>query len=218
MSEEELKKFIEQNLNPENPNISTEAGLAVARSITVIADAEKVEWALAGGLAMQLYGFERATKDVDFVAARTLSLQIKNPLSFGGARYIIETGQISVPVDWIVRRDKWQNFYREALADASVLPNGLRVLTPEWLVILKYIAGRAKDELDILYLLQQKGLVSRRKLKRDLLKAADSLLADTIFRELERRYMTLADSAWANGDENETYRPPEFDDYPEYNE
>lgn len=218
MSEEELREIIERNLNPENPNISTETGLEIARKITTIADAEQVEWALVGGLAMQLYGFERATKDVDFVAERILSLQIKNPLSFGGARYVVETGQNTVPVDWIVRRDKWQNFYRAALADATGLSNGLRVITPEWLVILKYIAGRAKDELDILFLLQQKGLVSRRQLKRNLLKATDTLLADIMFRELERRYMVLADSVWANGDENETYRPPDFSDYPEYNE
>lgn len=218
MTEEELKQYIQRNLNPENPNISMEAGTIAAQKIVAVAEAEQVEYALAGGLAMQFYGFERMTKDVDFVAARQLSLEIKNQLSFGGARYTVEVENLTIPVDWIVRRDKWQNFYREALKDAVVLPNGLRALTPEWLIILKYIAGRAKDELDILYLLQQKKLVSRRQLKRNLLKATDALLADIVYRELERRYMTLADSSWANGDENETYRPPESDEYPEYNE
>lgn len=218
MSEEELKQLVQRNMNPENPIISTETGEAAAQKISAVAAAEQVECALAGGLAMQFYGFARATKDVDFVAARQLSLEVKNQLSFGGARYTVEVKNQTIPVDWIVRRDKWQNFYREALQDAILLPNGLRVLTPEWLIILKYIAGRSKDELDILFLLQQRKLVSRRQLKRNLLKATDTLLADIMFRELERRYMTLADSSWANGDENETYRPPESDDYPEYNE
>lgn len=218
MSEEEIKNLIERNLNPENPNISAEIGLEAVRQIKAIADSEEVDWAVAGGLAMFLYGFERATKDVDFVAARGLSLEIKNQLSFGGARYSVTVGGREIPVDWIVRRDKYRDFYQAALKDAAILPNNLRVLTPEWLIILKYIAGRAKDELDILFLLQQKKLVDRRKLKRNLLNAADAMLADIMFREIERRYMTLADSTWANGDENETYRPPDSDDYPEYNE
>lgn len=40
--------------------------------------------------------------------------------------------------------------------------NDLPILTPEWLIILKYIAGRFKKQEDCVFLLSKKGLVSRK--------------------------------------------------------
>lgn len=42
---------------------------------------------------------------------------------------------------------------------------GVPVLTPEWLVILKFIAGRFKDQEDAVFLLSRKGLVDRNLIK-----------------------------------------------------
>lgn len=44
------------------------------------------------------------------------------------------------------------------------------VLTPEWLVILKFIAGRFKDQDDAVFLLSAKGLVDRNSVKDKIVK------------------------------------------------
>jgi hypothetical protein len=74
--------------------------------------------------------------------------------------------QYHVQIDWIVRSDGYRELYRQALTEAIALPNGLRVVAPEWLVILKYNAGRQKDLDDIVFLLGQEKLVDRPTVKR----------------------------------------------------
>ena len=49
-----------------------------------------------------------------------------------------------------------------------ILPNGLKIITAEWMVILKYIAGRFKDQQDAVFLLKQKGLVSRKLIRKKI--------------------------------------------------
>lgn len=214
MSQEELEKLIEKNLAAQT--VSTETGLRVAEKIKEIADRENVGFAIAGGLAMHLYGFERATKDVDFVAEKRLPMEVKRYLSFGGERYEIEVGGEKIDVDWIMRRDNYKDFYKQALADAAELKSW-KILTPEWLVILKYIAGRAKDRLDLLWLLQQKTLVKRKKVKQNIVKVIGELGATGFLLGLQREY-DLADvmGLRASGDENESYVPDD-EEYPEYN-
>jgi len=215
MSEEELEKLVERNLA--SKTVSTTTGLKVVEKIKEIAEKENVEFAIAGGLAMHLYGFERATKDVDFLANKRLPVTVVRYLSFGGERFEIEIGGEKIDVDWIMRRDDYKELYRQALADATDIKQW-RILTPEWLVILKYIAGRSKDRLDILWLLQQKSLVKRRKVKENIEKVIGKLGAVGFLLGLQREY-DLADvmGLRAAGDENESYIPPD-DEYPEYNE
>ncbi len=212
MSEQELQELVERNLSPENQSISTETALEAARKIIEIADKENVSWALAGGIAMHLYGFTRATKDVDFVASHILSTPASRYLTFGGARYEIETENRKVAVDWIVRRDNYRKYYEIALTEATEFPNGLKIISPEWLVLLKYAAGRHKDELDIVWLLQQENLVNRQKLRNNLSKVTDEAVARIIYREIRRRYFPLASSPQAEGDENESYNSEELID------
>jgi len=214
MSEEELQKLFERNLAAKT--VSTATGLKVAEKIKEIADRENVEFAIAGGLAMHLYGFERATKDVDFLANKRLPVTVVRYLSFGGERFEIEIGGEKIDVDWIMRRDNYKDFYKLALAEATEV-KGWKILTPEWLVILKYIAGRPKDEIDMLWLLQQENLVKRRVVRKKFIEVAGAMQGDLIYREIERRYFPLATKR-NNGDENESYIPPDSEDYPEYNE
>ncbi len=209
----DLERIVERNLEELENSISTKTGLKVAEIVTKIADKESVEWAIEGGLAMHLYGFDRSTKDVDFIASGKLSLAVKRRLNFGGERYEIKTGKKTVAVDWILRRDDYKDFYRQALEDMTEIRDW-KILTPEWLVILKYIAGRAKDRLDLLWLLQQKGLVSRKIVYENLVKVLGKKGAKLFLLGLQREY-DLADlSAGKSGDENESY---ESDPYPEYN-
>lgn len=148
--------------NTARGTVSLPEGLTVAETLGAIARRERTPWALAGGIAMQLYGFIRATEDVDIIASRALrSVESTRQLSFGGETYLVELADgRTVEADWIVRNDDLEELYAMALQDAIVI-NGISVLTPEWLVIIKKLAGRAKDEMDLLWLLRAAELVDR---------------------------------------------------------
>jgi hypothetical protein len=89
----------------------------------------------------------------------------------GGERYSIKVRDKNIYVDWILRRDEAKRFFETALAEATQI-DGIPILTPEWLIILKHIAGRFKDQEDAIFLLRQKGLVNRKKIKERIIKVA----------------------------------------------
>ena len=173
MSENDYKQLVERALqNPSNLMIATDTGIEAAQQMGQLAAREEIEWALAGGLAMHLYGSPRLTKDVDIIASRDLSLTPQHRLGFGGSSYTLQVGKYSVQIDWIVRNDGYQKYYRAALKDAIELSNGLRLVKPEWLVILKINAGRQKDLDDIVFLLGQEKLVDRPAVKQNVVETA----------------------------------------------
>lgn len=194
MSESEYQRIVERVLQSvASPMIATDVGIEAAQKVGELAAQEKIEWALAGGLAMHLYGSPRLTKDVDIIASQDLSLTPKHKLSFGGSNYTLQVGKYEIPIDWIVRRDGYQKFYRTALKEAIKLPNGLRIVTPEWLVILKFNAGRQKDLDDIVFLLKQEKLVDRPTVKRKVVETAGEDAWLTMLAGF-RRLCDLADS------------------------
>jgi hypothetical protein len=168
MSDNEIIERVQKNI--ESPTISTDTGLEAATKIGAIAAAEKIEWALIGGIAMYLYGSPRLTKDVDIIASDSVSLAANAPLTFGGNNYVIEIGKYKVAVDWIVRSDGYAKYYRAALEESVVFPNGMRLVSPEWLMILKMFAGRQKDYDDAVFLLKEKDLVNRSKVKENIVR------------------------------------------------
>ena len=170
MSDREIIERVQRNV--ETPTISTDTGLAAARQIGDLAEAENIEWALAGGIAMYLYGSSRLTKDVDIIASKNVSLNEDAPLTFGGSNYTVEVGKYKVVVDWIVRNDGYAPYYRKALAEAVIFPNGFQLISPEWLLIIKMFAGRQKDYDDAVFLLGEKGLVDRPKIKENIVGVA----------------------------------------------
>lgn len=173
MSEDEYQQLVERVLhNVANPTISTDTGVEAVQQVGRLADQAEIQWAVAGGLAMHLYGSPRLTKDVDIIASEHLSLTPQHRLTFGGSSYTLQIGRYNVQVAWIVRNDGYQKYYRAALKDAIELPDGLRVVTPEWLVILKLNAGRQKDFDDIVFLLKQKKLVDRSAVKQNVVDTA----------------------------------------------
>jgi hypothetical protein len=193
VTKKELRKIVERNLrkNP-NPTIDTETGLEAVQQVVSLAEHSNVAWALVGGIAMHLYGSPRLTKDVDVIASARLPLAAEKQLGFGGERYQVKVGKQVVPVDWIVRDDTARKFYESALKEAYTLPSGLPIVTPEWLVILKYIAGRFKDQQDAVYLLKQKGLVDRRAVRRKVMATAGREFWALVAAGLQRWY-DLAD-------------------------
>ena len=144
--------------------LDDESATEAIKTVAKIADANGVNWALVGGLAMAIYGNDRNTKDIDIIADKLLPLENKGLLRQGGERYLIKTHKKEVAVDWILRNDEFKKLFQIAL-DEAVKINDVPVLTQEWLVILKFIAGRFKDQEDAVYLLSRKGLVNRNQIK-----------------------------------------------------
>ena len=144
--------------------LDDESATEAIKTVAKIADANGVNWALAGGLAMAIYGSDRNTKDIDIIADKLLPLENKGLLRQGGERYHIKTHKKEVAVDWILRNDEFKELFQIALSEAVKI-NDVPILSAEWLVILKFIAGRFKDQEDAVYLLSRKGLVNRNQIK-----------------------------------------------------
>lgn len=144
--------------------LDEESAVEAIEIVDALAESSNISWALVGGLAMALYGSDRTTKDIDIIADKLLPLEKVGELRQGGERYLIKTDRKEVAVDWIIRKDEFKQLFAEALKEAVKI-NDVPVLTPEWLVILKFIAGRFKDQEDAIFLLSRKGLVNRNVIK-----------------------------------------------------
>jgi hypothetical protein len=158
--------------------------------IAKITEEAKIDAVLVGGAALQCYGSDRLTTDIDFAAREPLpqSTRLKD-LSFGGYQTLSPSG---VPVDWIMRDDDYADLYDEAIRRA-VRVDGvpLPVAAPEYLVAMKMVAHRIKDEADIetLILSGVLDLVETRKLIKRLLGAyaADSFDAYVLSATVSRK-------------------------------
>lgn len=166
MTQEDLEQRIERNSTVET--VSTETGISAGLKLAELAQKAKIPWAFAGGIAMHIYGYVRATTDVDVIAGEVLAIESTKILSFGGESYQVEVGDTLITVDWIVRNDGEAKFYFPALAEAIEVKTGIRVVSPEWMVILKHLAGRPKDQLDLIWLLQESNLVNREQVKKNI--------------------------------------------------
>lgn len=203
MSEQELQEFIAKSRR-QNKMLDEDSAMEAIEIVGEIAKKENIEWALVGGVAMAMYNSPRLTKNVDIIAVKRLNLKPVGQLLQGGECYQIEVSKRKVEVDWIVRQDNAKIFYQRALADAIQLED-LPIITPEWLVILKYIAGRFKDQEDAVYLLRQPKLVNRKKIK-ELIIEIVGIDAWVLFKAGISRWFDIADMRITDGDENESYR------------
>lgn len=180
-------------------DITTAEGLKAAEAIFSQAEKEGVVCAIAGGIAMHIYGFSRATHDVDLLASKNLDLPHEQKLSFGGLSHLIQVGGRQVIVDVIVRDDFFRNFYEAALRD-SRLTRGWRIITPEWMTILKYLSGRSKDIIDLLWMLREPGLVDRAQVAKLFEEVMGETGAQVALRGLEAYYIQA--EVMRGGDEN----------------
>ena len=184
--------------------IDTESASQAVEMISRLAEENGVDWALVGGLAMNLYGSDRLTKDIDVIADKLLPIeqsQIVGKLKQGGERFNAETGKTVVSVDWIIRNDVFKSMFNEALKSAVKI-NDVPVLTPEWLVILKFIAGRFKDQEDAVFLLSRKNLVDRKLIKTHITKTAGEI-AWELAKHGYQRWYDLADGRSLEEQRNE---------------
>ncbi len=91
--------------------------------------------------------------------------------------------------------------FAEALK-GSVKINDVPVLTPEWLVILKFIAGRFKDQEDAVFLLSRNSLVDRNLIKEHIIKSAGAIAWGLAKLGLQR-WFDLADGRTREEQRNE---------------
>lgn len=129
-----------------------------------LAKQEGVRIALIGGFALQQYGSQRLTGDVDVVAERRIEALPRGPaLSFGGEQTQSPNG---VPVDMVLRDDDFASLYDDALARAK-RRRGLPVplVGPEHLAAMKMVAGRGRDMTDLEFLITS-GALDRKKARK----------------------------------------------------
>ena len=160
-----------------NEALAPEIALEAAKQIYQKAQKQGKKAAVAGGLAMQIFGFTRATKDVDLVASSLLNITSDHKLDFGGEVYLLQIQGKDVEIDWIVRNDDKKLVYDAALENAEMTDHGFPIITPEWMVLLKYLSGRGKDEMDLMWLLREEGLVDRDK----VIKIVEELMGTMAF-------------------------------------
>ncbi len=174
-----------------------------------MAESNGINWAICGGIAMTIYGSPRLTKDIDIVALKRLPIPKESIIGYlkqGGEAFWIKTSRQQVKTDWILRNDDFKVYFQDSLKHA-VWIDGLPVVSPEHLVLMKYIAGRFKDQEDAVYLMKA-GLVDRRKIKEIVIRNKKDWSG--IYIGLSR-WFDLADNFIRQGDENESYRTE--DDY-----
>lgn len=140
---------------------STETIDQAALEALALARKQGVRAAVAGGRALQWFGSDRFTKDVDIVAEAPLrGLRRVRPITFGGSILRASNG---VSVDWIVRSDEAAALYQEALFAARKLPGcPYLLISAEYLAAMKFVAGREKDRLDLAALVQARRINVRK--------------------------------------------------------
>jgi hypothetical protein len=154
---------VKRKRDSENKFIDPERLFKLSKKVADMAEGEDVQVALAGGAAMQYYGSTRMTTDLDFISDGTIpdvgGAETVKLLSFGGKRYLID----GIHTDFIVRADDYELLYTEALERADETEDGYLIVSPEYLVAMKMAARRAKDEVDLLWLLAKPKLVNMKQ-------------------------------------------------------
>jgi hypothetical protein len=181
--------------------LDEESATQAINIVAEIAKANDIDWALVGGLAVAIYGSDRTTKDIEIIAGKILPLEKQGLLKQGGERYIIKTEKKEVAVDWIIRKDEFQKLFAQALKEAVKI-NEAPILTPEWLVILKFIAGRHKDQENAVFLLSRKGLVNCNLIKEKIVKYVGAT-ACGFARHGYQRWFDIADGRTREEERNE---------------
>jgi hypothetical protein len=181
--------------------LDEESATEAINKVAEISETNDVSWALVGGLAMAIYGSDRTTKDIDIIADKLLPLENQGKLRQGGERYLIKTNKKVVAVDWIIRNDEFKKLFQVALKEAVKI-NDVPILTPEWLVILKFIAGRFKDQEDAVFLLSRKGLVNRKLIKEKIVNYVGAT-AWGLAKHGYQRWFDIADGRTREDERNE---------------
>jgi hypothetical protein len=109
-----------------------------------------IRHALIGGLAVGVHGHPRATKDVDFLVGAEAFESAGAIVSFKPGVPLAAEG---VPIDSVLAPEEHASLLEGALEQPQSF-DGIPVVTPEYLVFMKMIAGRRQDLADVEALLR----------------------------------------------------------------
>jgi hypothetical protein len=170
----------------------------LAEAARQIAENTTVPMAIAGGYAMQIYGSDRLTTDLDLVAARMPGKLPKlRPLTFGGYATRAPDG---VPVDVIVRDDEFARLYRDALRVARRVRGApIPVVPLGHLIAMKMLAARPKDDLDLDFILPRMTKSELAEARRTVVRHLGAYAG----RELDDR---IAEAVWRASRDPEDHR------------
>lgn len=130
-----------------NPKI-----LRVARETSARLSDRGVAHALVGGLAVCARGYARATRDVDFLVEDSAREEIAGDRLGGEVEgKTVDVG--GVAVDFLFPRSG-EKFLNAAIRAATVV-EGIPTIGAEVLIYLKMVAGRARDQGDVVELLKR---------------------------------------------------------------
>lgn len=120
----------------------------VAKKVSAWLTELGIDHALIGGLAVGVYGFDRATKDVDFLVDEQ-GRDLIGGRSLGAVRGVADHID-GVDVDFLFGSDE--------MLQKGVFIGTVPVIPQVGLVVLKLRAGRRKDQMDIIELVKRGGL------------------------------------------------------------
>lgn len=186
---------------PDSPDVSS----AIKRLLSVLQDGE-FEYALVGGLAVVLQGYDRYTQDVDalvwdlddrleqFVGlANVHGLRLAQPTAVATAlstRILHLLSAEGTAVDVLLG---FLPFEREVIDRAEVMSveDGLsaHVSTPEDLIIMKLIASRTRDLYDIVALVDLYPKIDKSRVRQVVTEYADLLQRPDILQNLNDRIL-----------------------------
>lgn len=152
-----------------NPKI-----LRTAKKLSRILDEKGVAHALIGGLAVGMYGYNRATDDVDFLISGDSKDEIAGD-GLGGEVYGKNIRFSNVEIDFLFPSYN-EEFLEVAIRNAKE-KGGLPVIPYETLIYMKLVAGRTRDNGDVVELLKR-GKIDRNKVKSYLKKHRPDLVED----------------------------------------
>ncbi len=123
--------------------------------VHALAELEGMDIALAGGIAMQIYGSDRLTGDIDVIAYAPIpGVPIDGQLAIvpGYSGRLPSGVQIDVIVPDV--DSEWHDLFDNARVTAVPLEKGgIPIVTREYLIALKMMAGREDKDLGDLYFL-----------------------------------------------------------------
>lgn len=161
----ELEQVISGAMTPPHPGQAlrkAEASLQGAVHKVVDAMSSK-EFALAGGFAVAVWIDIRKTYDADFVVLGDTFGELDQIFPGGSHKPLIYTVRIDGEVVDFLKPDlfPWTQEAISAAVEKEFMGRKIKVLTPEYLILYKFQAGRDRDFGDIKALLTLKGVAEK---------------------------------------------------------
>jgi len=124
-----------------------------AKTVSEFLDSKGISHAVIGGMAVSAYSPPRMTQDVDFMVPRDCLSQLRelgdvSPLAGSVDGVTVQMGD--VPVDFLFLDEDMP----DDMLEGGPKINGIPVLRPEALFIMKMNAPRAKDHADVIEMIK----------------------------------------------------------------